>query len=109
MPGGGLVGGGERGGRGGFVGGGERGRYGGFEHGGFGEREHHFRGHPHEWHGHQWVNGAWYPAFSPGVLIVHDQGPNACVTYLTDFGIVQDCRQCLVEGGDWDIDDAVCI
>jgi hypothetical protein len=61
------------------------------------------------WRGHRWVNGGWYPAIEPGVLIEPAAGVDACMTVVNDEDTLEACRVCVVEGGSWAIEDATCI
>jgi hypothetical protein len=93
--------GGSRGQRGGEVG----------EHGGqHGQGHAHFTGHPREFRGHRFDNGHWSPPFERGVLVESAQGVDACSTVVVgDQTIVEDCRECISQGGSFYVEDANCI
>ena len=55
------------------------------------------------------MNGGWYPAIAPGLIIEPAAGEDACVTVVNDEDTLEACRECVLEGGSWAIEDATCI
>jgi hypothetical protein len=70
-------------------------------------RERLFQGH-HDWRGHRWVGDRFEPPFEPGALVGPDQGARACTT-ATDGALVDECEQCVFEGGSWHVDGRACL